>query len=134
MPNRIQLPLPTIRWLLTLIAIVGVAMSLVNDLTGESAADQFILARGSFGALRIYLWLEGLVLAGAVFALGGHVISVGFAVSRRMRPNLFGMAAAFSPALPPAFGYVFVTLGAAMVVLSMTMVLALNYCRYMRLI
>lgn len=134
MPNGIQLRLPTIKWLLAVIAIACLGLSLESDLTGQSAADQFILARGSFGALRIYLWLEGLVLAGAVFALGGHVISAGFAITRKMRPNLLGMAAAFDPPLPRAFGYVFVTLGAGMVVLGMTMVALLNYCRYMRLI
>ena len=44
--------------LLAFIAVVLVGGSLTADMTGQSAADQYILARWSFEGLRVYLWLR----------------------------------------------------------------------------
>jgi hypothetical protein len=120
-------------WLLSFIAVGVIGVSLVVDLTGESAADQFVLARWSWNGLRAYLWLEGGVLAGVVAALGLHVVSGGFAVTRSGQGRLFGIHLALHQRVR-GIGYVFVVLGAALVALSLTTLVALNACRYMRLI
>ena len=74
---------------IVLIAIVGVSMAV--DLTGQSAADQYLLSRWSFAGLRVYLWLEGGVFAALVAVLGAHIVSTGFAFTRGDQPNLFGI-------------------------------------------
>src|SRR2546423_2324137 len=121
-------------WMLGLIVIALVGVSLVADLSGVSPADQFVVFRWGFAGLRIYLWLEGLLLAGFVSALGAHIISTGFAVTRGNRSGLFGDTIQLDPRMPRHFGYVFVVLGAALVALSITTLLLLNTCRYMRVI
>jgi hypothetical protein len=137
MPNaflkRLRISRPGALWLLAFIAVALIGGSLVMDLTGESAADQFVLARWSLSGLRVYLWLEGGVLAGIVAALGLHVASGGFALTRGGPSRLFGIQLAIHLRVR-GVGLVFVVLGAALVALSLTTLVALNSCRYMRLI
>jgi hypothetical protein len=121
-------------WLLAFIAVGLIGVSLVMDLTGESAADQFVLARWSLNGLRAYLWLKGGLLAGVVAAIGVHVVSGGFAVARVGQSRLFGIHLALHPRAQRGIGYVFVVLGAALIALSLTTLVALNSCGYMRLI
>ncbi len=125
---------PVAIWLLGFVAIVFIGASMAIDLSGQSAADQYVLSRWSFDGLRVYLWLEGAVFAGVVAALGFHVVSTGFAFTRGGQPNLFGIPVAARPRVPPQAGYVFVVLGSALVALSLTTLVLLNSCRYMRLI
>lgn len=132
--KRLRIPRPVAVWLLGFIAVAMIGGSLVMDLTGASAADQFILARWSFNGLRAYLWFEGILLAGVVAALGAHVVSGGFAITRRAQSRLFGIPFASHPKAPREMGYVFVVLGAALVALSLTTLVLLNTCGYMRLI
>jgi hypothetical protein len=138
MPGRFQQNLrllpPASVWLLGWIIIALVGGSLLMDLSGQSPADQFILARWSVGGLRIYLWLEGGLLAAVVAALGVHVVSVGFAITRQRQSSLFVNPPTLRRKLPAQAGYVFVALGAGLVALSLTTLIALNSCRYMRLI
>jgi hypothetical protein len=138
MPNAFQKSLTILRpvavWLLGFIAVVLVGGSLVVDLSGESAADRYVLALWSVGGLRAYLWLEGGLLAGIVAALGVHVVASGLAVKRGGQSHLFGIPLALHPKMPRQMGYVFVVLGAALVALSLTTLVMLNSCKYMRLI
>ena len=117
---------------IVLIALIGGSMAV--DLTGQSAADQFVLSRWSFEGLRVYLWLEGGVFAALVAALGAHIVSTGFAFTRGDQPNLFGIPLTAKRRTPRLTGYVFVVLGTALVTLSLTTLILLNSCRYMRLI
>jgi hypothetical protein len=125
---------PAAIWLLGFIAVALIGASLTLDMTGESAAAQYVLARWSFEGLRVYLWLEGGLLAGIVAALGMHVVSTGLAVTRGGQSRLFGIHLALHPRVPLQTGYIFVVLGAALVALSLTTLALLNSCRYMRLI
>ena len=125
---------PLVIWLTGFVAIAALGGSLTVDLTGMSAADQFILSRWSFEGLRIYLWLEALVLVAIVAALGMHVASVGFAVARHGSSRLLGAGFKTNDRVPRQAGYIFVLLGAALVALSLTTVVLFNSCRYMRLI
>jgi hypothetical protein len=131
--KKISLSTPVL-WILGFVAVAVIGGSLVMDLSGESAADVFVLTRWSFAGLRIYLWLEALTLVAIVAALGFHVVSVGLALARGGRVNLFGSPAALRPRVPRQAGYVFVLLGAALVALSLTTLVLFNSCRYMRLI
>jgi hypothetical protein len=138
MPNafvkNLRIPESAAVWLLSFIAVGMIGVSLVMDMTGESAADQFVLARWSLNGLRAYLWLEGAVLAGLVTALGVHVVAGGLALARAGQSRLFGIHLAVHQRVRSGIGYVFVVLGAALVALSLTTLVALNACRYMRLI
>jgi hypothetical protein len=138
MPNMLQkhprIPQPLAIWLLGFIAVALIGSSLTIDLTGESAADQYILARWSVEGLRVYLWLEGGLIVGIVAALGGHVVSTGFAVVRGGESRLFGTQLVLHPRVPRQTGYIFVVLGAALVALSLTTLVLLNSCPYMRLV
>jgi hypothetical protein len=138
MPNVFQksvtIPRPVAVWLLGLLAVALIGGSLVMDLTGESAADQFVLTRWSFNGLRAYLWLEGALLSGVVAALGAHVASSGFAITHGAQSRPFGIPFVPHPKAPREVGYVFVVLGAALVALSVATLVLLNSCRYMRLI
>jgi len=120
--------------LLGIVSIVLIGLSMAVDLTGQSAADQYVLSRWSFEGLRVYLWLEGGVFAALVAALGAHVVSTGFAFTRGDQPNLFGIPLTAQRRTPRQTGYVFVVLGTALVTLSLTTLVLLNSCRYMRLI
>jgi hypothetical protein len=131
--KNLRIPQSGVVWLLACISVALIGGSLVMDLTGESAADQFVLTRWSLNGLRAYLWLEGGVLAGIVAVLGLHVASGGFALTRGGPSRLFGIQLAIHPRVR-GVGFVFVVLGAALVALSLTTLVALNSCRYMRLI
>ena len=120
--------------LLGIVSIVLIGLSMAVDLTGQSAADQYVLSRWSFEGLRVYLWLEGGVFAALVAALGAHVVSTGFAFTRGDQPNLFGIPLTAQRRTPRQTGYVFVVLGTALVTLSLMTLVLLNSCRYMRLI
>jgi hypothetical protein len=120
--------------MLGFVAVAVVGGSLAMDLSGYSAADQFIITRWSFPGLRMYLWLEGALLTAIVAALGVHVIASGLAVARGSASHLFGIAMRIPPRMPRQFGYVFVILGASLVALSLTTLVLLNSCRYMRVI
>jgi hypothetical protein len=104
------------------------------DLSGLSTADQFILTRWSFAGLRIYLWLEGGLMAAVVAAVGVHAACIGFAITRGRHSSPFGILHDLYRRIPAPTGYIFVVLGAALVALSLTTLVALNSCRYMRLI
>ena len=125
---------PLAVWLLGIVAIALVGVSMAVDLTGQSAADQYVLSRWSFEGLRVYLWLEGGAFAALVAALGTHIVTTGFAFTRGGQPNLFGIPLTAQRRAPRQTGYVFVVLGAALVALSLTTLVLLNSCRYMRLI
>ena len=129
---RILRPLAV--WLLGFVAVALIGVSMAVDLTGQSAADRYVLSRWSFEGLRVYLWLEGGVFAGMVAALGAHIVSTGFAFTRGGQPNLFGIPLTAQRRAPRQTGYVFVVLGAALVALSLSTLVLLNSCRYMRLI
>jgi hypothetical protein len=125
---------PLVIWLTGFVTIAVLGGSLTVDLTGTSAADQFVVSRWSFEGLRIYLWLEALVFVATVASLGLHVVSVGFAVARDGASRLFGARFKTNQRVPRQAGYIFVLLGAALVALSLTTVVLFNSCRYMRLI
>ena len=125
---------PVAIWLAGFIAVALIGGSLTADMTGQSPADHYILARWSFEGLRIYLWLEALVLVAIVAALGFHVVSTGFAVTRGEPSRLFGANRALHPLVPRQTGYIFVVLGAALVALSLTTLVLFNSCVYMRVI
>ena len=125
---------PIVIWLGGFVTIALLGGSLTVDLTGMSAADQFILSRWSFEGLRVYLWLEALALVAIVASLGMHVVSVGFAVARHGASKLLGAGLKTNNRVPRQAGYIFVLLGAALVALSLTTVVLFNSCRYMRLI
>jgi hypothetical protein len=120
--------------LLGIVAIALIGVSMAVDLTGQSPADQYVLSRWSFAGLRVYLWLEGGVFAALVAALGAHIVSTGFAFTRGGQPSLFGIPLTAQRRAPRQTGYVFVVLGSALVALSLTTLVLLNSCRYMRLI
>lgn len=133
-PNKLLVPAHLLVGMLGLIAIVVIGGSLAMDLTGMSSADQYVVARWGFPGLRIYLWLEGALLAAIVAAVGAHVISAGLSVSRGEQSRLFGIAYRLHSRMPRQYGYIFVVLGASLVALSLTTLVLLNSCRYMRLI
>lgn len=132
--NAIKSRPPLAIWLLAFLAVVLVGGSLTADMTGQSAADQYILGRWSFEGLRAYLWLEAGVFVAIVIALGFHVIATGLAVTRRGQSRVFGANLALHPLIPRQTGYIFVVLGAALVALSLTTLVLFNSCVYMRLI
>ena len=138
MPDAFQnvprIPRPAAIWLLGFIAVALIGGSLTLDLSGESAAAQYVLTRWSVEGLRVYLWLEGGLLVGIVAALGAHVVSTGLAVTRGAQSRLFWIQLALDPRVPRQTGYIFVVLGAALIALSLTTLVLLNSCRYMRLI
>jgi len=138
MPNvflkTVRVPRPAAIWLLGFILIALIGGSLTVDMTGQSAADQYILARWSFEGLRVYLWLEAGLLTAVVAALGVHVVSTGLAVTRGAQSALFGTHLALHPLVPRQTGYIFVVLGAALVALSLSTLVLFNSCVYMRLI
>lgn len=121
-------------WVLGFILVALIGGSLTMDLTGVTPADEFVVGSWGFTGLRIYLWLEAAVLAGVVATLGAHVITSGFALTRGSSPRMFGLHLRLHPGLPRQLGYVFVVLGSALVSLSLTTLVLLNSCRYMRLI
>jgi len=121
-------------WMAGFVLIALVGGSLTIDLSGVSPADRFVVAHWSLAGLRVYLWLEGAVLVGLVTALGAHIIFAGLAVARGDYSRLFGGAVPLHPRTPHQVGYVFVVLGAALVALSLTTLVLLNSCRYMRII
>jgi hypothetical protein len=120
--------------LVGLIAIALIGGSLMLDITGQSSADQYVLARWSWEGLRAYLWLEAALLAGVVAALGVYVISTGFAFIRAGQTGFSGALPRLPSRVSGGMGSVFVVLGAALVALSLTTLILLNSCRYMRLI
>jgi hypothetical protein len=132
--NALKSRPPVAIWLLAFIAVVLVGGSLTADMTGQSAADQYILARWSFEGLRAYLWLEAGAFVAIVIVLGLHVISTGFAVTRGGQSRVLGTNFALHPRVPRQTGYFFVVLGAALVALSLTTLVLFNSCVYMRLI
>ena len=74
------------------------------------------------------------MFAGVVALLGAHIVSTGLAFTRGNQPNLFGIPLTARRRTPRQTGYVFVVLGSALVALSLTTLVLLNSCRYMRLI
>ena len=125
---------PLAVWLVAFIAVVLIGGSVTADMTGQSRADQYILARWSFAGLRAYLWLEAGVFVAIVIALGFHVIATGFSVTRGGQSRVFGANLRLHPLVPRRAGYIFVVLGAALVALSLTTLVLFNSCVYMRLI
>ena len=120
-------------WILILVGMCVVALSLLSDLTGGSPADLFVLGEWSTVGLRVYLWLEGALLAAMITGVGVHVVSAGMTLARVGIAQLFGMPLRRHTRVPPSFGYVFVVLGAGLIALSMSTLVVLNSCRYMRL-
>jgi hypothetical protein len=121
-------------WMLVIFAFALVGISLVADLNGESPADAFVITHWSMEGLRVYLWLEGGLLAVLVIALGTNSISAGMTVARGGIARLFGIPVRTHSLVPRQIGYIFVVLGAGLVALSLTTLALLNTCRYMRLI
>ena len=132
--KKVRVPLPAVVWLLGFVVIAVLGGSLVIDLSGESNADHFVLARWSFEGLRVYLWLESGLLIAVTVALGIHVLSIGFAVARGQAARLFGMPSPLHPVFAGPAGYIFVVLGVGLVAMSLSMFVLLNSCRYMRLV
>ena len=121
-------------WLAAFISIAVIGGSLTMDLSGLSGADQYVVSRWGFRGLRWYLWLEAGVLVAIVASLGWHVIGVGLAVARGDSAQLFGIDPKLRPRMPHGLGYVLVVLGSSLVVLSLTVIVLFNSCRYMRLL
>jgi hypothetical protein len=121
-------------WSLSFIAIAVIGGALLIDLTGLSAADSYVMARWGESGLRVYLWVEGGLLAAVVTAVGTHIISGGLGMARRGSAHLFGIPLPGNRRAPREIGYVFVVLGCALIALSITTLVLLNSCRYMRLI
>jgi hypothetical protein len=132
--RNLKLPPQILVWILGFVAVATIGGSLTMDLSGVSPADQYVVARWGFEGLRVYLWLEGAVLAAIVTALGAHVIGTGLAFARGGQSRLFGLALRSHPAMPRQLGYIFVFLGASLVALSLTTLVLLNSCRYMRIV
>ena len=132
--NNLKVLRPAVVWLSGFIAVALIGVSMTVDLGGLSVADQYVLSRWSFDGLRVYLWLEGGVFAGVVALLGAHIVSTGFAFTRGDQPSLFGIPLTGHRRTPRQTGYVFVVLGSALVALSLTTLVLLNSCRYMRLV
>jgi hypothetical protein len=132
--DNLRILRPVAVWVFGFIAVALIGVSMAVDLSGQSAADRYVLARWSFEGLRVYLWLEGGVFVTVVAALGAHIISTGLAFTRGGQPTLFGIPLTAQRRAPLQTGYVFVVLGAALVALSLTTLVVLNSCRYMRLI
>jgi len=132
--DRLRITPQIVVWMLGFVAIALIGGSLTMDLSGQSAADLFVIERWSFEGLRIYLWLEGFLLAVIVAALGAHVVKTGLAVTRGVGARMFGILLKIHPIVPRQLGYVLVLLGASLVALSITTLVLLNSCRYMRLI
>lgn len=132
--KKVKVPLPAVIWLMGFVAIAVLGGYFMLDLSGQSSADQFVLARWSFDGLRVYLWLEGGLLITIVAALGFHIVSVGFSVVRGQAARLFGMPSPLHPIFAGPAGYIFVLLGGTLVALSLSMFVLLNSCRYMRLV
>src|SRR4051812_1035776 len=124
----------TIRWMLAIFAVACIGSALVTDLGGDSPADLFVVTRWSMEGLRAYLWLEGGLLAALVAALGTNTIGAGLTVARGDVGRLFGIRVPARSHVPRQIGYVFVLLGAGLVALSLTTLVLLNSCRYMRLV
>lgn len=133
-PKPARAPRPVIGWVLVISAVAYTGISLVADLSGDSAADLFVVTHWSMQGLRAYLWLEGGLLAALVTAVGANTISTGLTVARGGVGRLFGLRVPMRPHMPRQIGYVFVVLGAGLVALSVTTLALLNGCRYMRLI
>ena len=125
---------PLVVWLVAFIAVILIGGSLTADMTGQSAADQYILARWSFEGIRVYLWLEAGVFVAIVIALGFHVIATGLEVTRGGQARVFGTNLGLHRRIPRQTGYIFVVLGSALVALSLTTLVLFNSCVYMRLI
>ncbi|HUQ98946.1 MAG TPA: hypothetical protein VM166_05775 [Gemmatimonadaceae bacterium] len=127
-PARPALPL------LVFVVTVVLGASIASDLNGDSYMDTLAIQLGSFAVLKVYLWIEGAAFASAVAWIGLHVVRAGFAVTRGMPANVFGIPMRVRPGVLPSAGYIFVLLGAALVALAITSVALLNSCRYMRII
>jgi hypothetical protein len=121
-------------WSLSFIAIGVIGRSLVIDLSGLSAADAYVVTGWAEAGLRGYLWLEGGLLIAVVIAVAVHVISNGLRMAREGSARLFGILLPGHHRVSPQIGYVFVVLGCALAALSITTLVLLNSCRYMRLI
>ena len=127
-PQRPLLPLLVFAFALALGA------SIANDLNGTSLMDGLMIELGSFTALKIYLWIEGALFAAAIVWIGIHVVRAGFAVTRGVPANVFGIPMRLRPGVLPSAGYIFVVLGAALVALAITSLAVLNSCRYMQIV
>ena len=132
--DRLRITPQIVVWMLGFVAIALIGGSLTMDLSGQSAADLFVIERWSFEGLRIYLWLEGFLLAVIVAGVGAHVVTTGLAVTRGVGARMFGILLKIHPIVSRQLGYVLVLLGASLVALSITTLVLLNSCRYMRLI
>jgi len=132
--DRLRITPQIVVWMLGFVAIALIGGSLTMDLSGQSAADLFVIERWSFEGLRIYLWLEGFLLAVIVAGVGAHVVTTGLAVTRGVGARMFGTLLKIHPIVSRQLGYVLVLLGASLVALSITTLVLLNSCRYMRLI
>ena len=132
--HRRQYATQLLIWTAGFIVVALIGGSLTMDLSGVSAADQFVVVRWGFPGLRIYLWLEAFVLVAIVAGLGAHVISTGFAITRGIHSRMFGTTLKLHPSFPRQIGYVLVFLGCSLVALSITTLVLFNSCRYMRLV
>lgn len=115
-------------------AALALGASIANDLNGTSYMDALAMQLGSFTALKIYLWIEGAALAAAIVWIGIHVVRAGFAVTRGVPANVFGISMRGRPGVLASSGYIFVLLGAVLVALAVTSLAVLNSCRYMRIV
>jgi hypothetical protein len=127
-PNRSFLPI------LVLALAAALGASIAVDLNGTSFMDILMIRTGSFTALKIYLWMEGALLASSIGWLGWHVVQAGFAVTRGSPASMFVIPMRTRPGMSPSVGYIFVVLGAALVALAITSLAVLNSCRYMRIV
>jgi hypothetical protein len=121
-------------WMTGFVAIAVIGGSLTMDLSGFSAADQFIVSHWRFRGLRFYLWFEAGVLVAIVAAIGWSAINTGLEVSRGQAAALFGIDASVGARIPRQLGYALVLLGSALVALGITTLVLFNSCRYMRIV
>jgi hypothetical protein len=124
---------PILPLLVFALALV-LGVSIANDLNGTSLMDMLMIRLGSFTALKIYLWIEGAFFALAVVWIGMHVVRAGFAVTRGVPANMFGIPMRLRPRVLAPTGYIFVVLGAGLVALAIASLAVLNSCRYMQIV
>ena len=121
-------------WMTGFVAIAVIGAALTLDLTGFSAADQFIISHWGFRGLRLYLWFEVGVLFALICAIGWSCINTGLAVARAGTAAIMGMNVALRAQIQKQLGYVLVLAGSALIALALTTLVLFNSCRYMRIV
>src|ERR1041385_7594469 len=118
-------------WMAGFVAIAVIGGSLTMDLSGFSAADQFVVSHWRMRGLRLYLWFEAGVLVSIVVAIGWSAINTGLAGAPGDAAAIFASEAPLRSRIPNQLGYLLILLGSALVALAITTLVLFNSCRYM---